>query len=186
MALDPAGYTDFNIGLEPGDVEAPQALELQVDPAMNSGADILCFYSGILRFAAKGTSVDDWDRGFLNARLPTAGRNWTASSMQRRGWTVFRGGTATVSLASIYNAGVANYAGWAVDAAQVEAFAGMSEFGEVLDHLRIQARLAVRDTDGILYRVSYQVTALGNYIPGFPVGDRPEISEDRRAGREGS
>ena len=171
MALDQAGYTDFYIGLEPTDVEAPQVLELQVDPGMNSGADILCFYSGILRFAAKGTSEDDWDRGFLNARLPTAGRSWTPSSVQRRGWTVFRGGTATVSLASIYNAGVANYAGWAVDAAQVEAFSGMSE-ERVPDHLRIQARLAVRDTDGILYRVSYQVTALGNYIPGFPVGDR--------------
>lgn len=34
---------------------------------------------------------------------------------------VSRGGTATLSLATIYNAGVANYGGWAVDAAQVEA-----------------------------------------------------------------
>lgn len=183
MPLDTTGYTDFRIGLGPSDVETPQALEVPVDPAMNSGANILCFYSGIFRFAAKGTSVDHWDRGSLLARLPTAGRNWSTSSIFRGpGWTVFRGGTATLSLASIYNAGVANNAGWAVDAAQLEAVSGTSEFGDVEDHLQVEALLAVRDNDGILYRVSYQVIVLGDYIPprGFPVGtvgskDRPPV-----------
>jgi hypothetical protein len=118
-----------------------------------------------LRFAAKGTSEDNWDRGSLVANIPTAGRRWNASSIYRGpGWTVFRGGTATVSLAAIYNAGVANHAGWAVDAAQIEAVSFITEFGYE-DHLQLQALLAVRDTDGILYRVSYQVTALGNYVP---------------------
>jgi hypothetical protein len=185
MPLDTTGYTDFRISLGPADVETPQALELQVNPALNAGADVLCSYSGILRFAAKGTSTDKWDRGSLVARVPTAGRNWSNPSIYRGpGWTVFRGATATVSLASIYNAGAANYAGWAVDAAQVEAKSATSEFGDVEDHLEIQALLAVRDTDGILYRVSYQVIALGNYIPlrGFPVG--AVSSEDRPVGRD--
>ena len=74
MSLDTTGYTDFRIALGAGDVETPQALEVLVDPAMNSGANILCFYSGILRFAATGTSPDHWDHGSLLARLPTAGR----------------------------------------------------------------------------------------------------------------
>lgn len=166
MPLDTTGYTDFSISLGPADVETPQVLELRVDPALNSGADILCFYSGVLRFAATGTSANKWDRGSLVARLPTAGRRWSPSSVYRGpGWTVFRGGTATLSLASIYNGGPANNAGWAVDAAQVEATTGMSASEDVLDHLRIEALLAVRDADGILYRVSYQVTVLGNYVP---------------------
>jgi hypothetical protein len=170
MPLDTTGYTDFGIGLGPTDVETPQAVELQVDPATNSGADILCFYSGILRFAAKGSSEDQWERGSLLASFPTAGRRWTPSSVfGGPGWTVFRGGTATLSLASIYNAGVSNYAGWAVDAAQVEAVAYTVPEVAGPPRLQIQALLAVRDTDGILYRVSYQVIALGNYIPArFP------------------
>ena len=182
MPLDTTGYTDFFISLGPADVQTPQTLELQVDPAMNSGADILCFYSGILRFAAKATSVDHWDRGSLHARIPTAGRRWSTSSVYRGpGWTTFRGGTATVSLASIYNAGTANYAGWAVDAAQIEATSATSEFGDIEDHLDLQALLAVRDTDGVLYRVSYKVVVLGNYVPlrGF------EVSPGRAPAREG-
>ena len=173
MPLDTTGYTDFRIDVGPDDVETPQALELRVDPAMNAGADILCFYSGIFRFAAKGTSEDKWERGSLFARVPTGGRNWSNPSMYRGpGWTVFRGGTVTLSLASIYNAGSANYAGWAVDAAQIEAKSAVGIGVE--DHLEIQAHLAVRDEDGVLYRVSYQVTALGDYVPPRGFGLSPE------------
>jgi hypothetical protein len=39
------------------------------------------------------------------------------------------------------------------------------------DHLQLQTLVAVRDTDGILYRLSYQITALGNYLPF----DRPLV-----------
>jgi hypothetical protein len=183
MPLDTTGYTDFFISVGMENIETSQVLEVQVNPALNAGADILCFYSGILKFAAKGKSADEWERGSLVARVPTAGRNWSNPSVSRGpGWTVFRGATATLSLASIYNAGEANYAGWAVDAAQVEA-KKVDNIGAE-DHLQIQALLAVRDTDGVLYRVSYQVTALGNYIPlrGFPVGS--VSSEDRPVDRD--
>ena len=77
---------------------------------------------------------------------------------------MFRDGTATVSLAAVYNAGVANHAGWAVDAARVEAVSPSGALPPE-DHLQIQALLAVRDTDGILYRLSYQVTAVGLLAP---------------------
>jgi hypothetical protein len=60
-----------------------------------------------------------------------------------------------VSLASIYNKDVANNAGWAVDGADVRALAFQDQ------GLQIEAKIAVRDSDGYLYRVSYQVTALG-------------------------
>jgi hypothetical protein len=69
-----------------------------------------------------------------------------------------------LSLASIFNAGVANFAGWAVDAAIVEPMIPIGT-PEPDDHLQIQALLAVRDVDGILYRLSYQVSVLGATQP---------------------
>ena len=88
---------------------------------------------------------------------------------------MFRDGAATVSLAAIYNAGAANYAGWAVDAAQVEAVAYTVPSVAGPPHLQLQALLAVRDSDGILYRIWYRIVALGNYIPVFPVAGGSQI-----------
>jgi hypothetical protein len=166
MSIDTTGYQDFVITLGPADVETPQVLEVRVDPAINGGADVLCFYSGVLKFGQKGTATDHWDRGALYARFPTGSRRWFGpqSIQGGPGWTRFIDGTVTVSLAAIYNAGVANYAGWAVDAAMLEATHLSPAVGGE-DHLQLQALLAVRDTDGILYRLSYQITALGNYLP---------------------
>lgn len=159
MTLDTSGYDDFEIGLGPDDVETPQVIEIRVEPGANNGANLMCVYTGVLRFAAVGASESAWSRGSLGARIPTPGRRWSSIS---RGpdWTGFRGATAVLSLASIFNAGVANFAGWAVDAAIVEPIVPIG-VPEPDDHLRIQALLAVRDTDGILFRLSYQVTALG-------------------------
>ena len=159
MPLDTTGYDAFEIGLGPADVETPQVLEVRVDPHENAGADVLCIYTGVLRFAAVGDSESAWRRGSLVARVPTQGRRWSGISRGSE-WTGFRAGTAVLSLASIFNAGPANFAGWAVDAAVVEAFAP-NGVPEPDDHLRIQALLAVRDTDGVLFRLSYQVSALG-------------------------
>lgn len=159
MPLDTSGYDAFEIGLGPEDVETPQVLEVRVDPHENNGADVLCTYTGVLRFAAVGNSESEWRRGSLVARIPTPGRRWSSISRGPE-WTGFRGGAAVVSLASIFNAGVADSAGWAVDAAIVEPIAPIG-VPEPADHLRIQALLAVRETGGVIFRLSYQVTALG-------------------------
>jgi hypothetical protein len=163
MPLDTSGYSGFSIRLGPADVETPQALEIRVDPAANNGADLMCIYTGVLRFAAIGQSETAWLRGSLVARLPTLGRRWSSIS-RGQDWTGFRGATAVLSLASIFNAGVANFAGWAVDAAIVEPMIPIGA-AEPDDHLQIQALLAVRDVDGILYRLSYQVSVLGATQP---------------------
>ncbi len=159
MPLDTSGYDSFEIHLGPGDVETPQVLEIRVDPGSNNGADVMSIYTGVLRFAAVGSSESAWSRGSLVARIPTPGRRWSSISRGPE-WTGFRGATAVLSLASIFNAGVANFAGWAVDAAIVEPIVPVG-VPEPDDHLQIQALLAVRDSDGILYRASYQVTVLG-------------------------
>jgi hypothetical protein len=176
MSIDTTNYGDFIVTLGPADVETPQVLEVRMDPAINGGADVLCFYSGVLKFAQKGTSEDHWDRGALYARFPTGSRKWfgQGSIQGGPGWTRFIDGTVTVSLAAIYNAGVANNAGWAVDAAMLEATHLSPAVGGE-DHLQLQALLAVRDTDGILYRLSYQITALGNYLPF----ERPPVRDER-------
>lgn len=122
MPLDTSGYDAFEIGLGPEDVETPQVLEVRVDPHENNGADVLCTYTGVLRFAAVGNSESEWRRGSLVVRIPTPGRRWSSISRGPE-WTGFRGGAAVVSLASIFNAGVADSAGWAVDAAIVEPIA---------------------------------------------------------------
>ena len=142
MPIDTTGYTTFAIDLDIGDVAEPQALEVRIDPTLNDGAEVLCVYTGTLLFGVQGTAVENWSRGNLVARIPTPGRLWKpASSDHGPGWTVFRDGTATVSLAASYNAGVANHAGWAVDAARVEAVSPSGALPPE-DHVQIQALLA--------------------------------------------
>lgn len=51
-------------------------------------------------------------------------------------------------------AGTANYAGWVVDAAIVEAVTPVA-VPQPDDHLQIQALIAERDSDGYLNRLAY-------------------------------
>jgi len=115
--------------------------------------------AGVLRFGAIGTSDTAWSRGSLVARIPTPGRRWSSISRGPE-WTGFRGATAVLALASIFHAGAGNLVGWAVDAAIVEPFIPIG-VPEPDDYVRIQALLAICGTEGILYRLFYQVTALG-------------------------
>ena len=60
-----------------------------------------------------------------------------------------------------FNRGTAINAGWAVDEAWVEIASGQTGPAEGLD---VHIRVAVSDTDGFLFRVSYQVTLLGRNV----------------------
>ena len=164
MPINTNGYRDFGIGLGVNDVAYPHSLEIRIDPQLNNGADVLCLYTGTLVFAAKGKTAQAWHRGSMAARVPTPGRRWSPTTIARGpGWTIFMDGSVVLSLASIYNAGTANYAGWAVDAAIVEAVTPAA-VPQPDDHLQIQALIAVRDSDGYLNRLAYQVSALGRTI----------------------
>jgi hypothetical protein len=158
MPLDDRNYRDFRVRLMPDDVASPSITEVRVDPALNDGANILCFYGGTLLMSQKGES-SRWIRGFLNAPVYTAQRQWSPKD-RGAGWTRFRDGSVTVSLAAIYNVNEANNAGWAVDAAEMSAI-DTTHLHPLDDHLEIRALLAVSDSDGILYRLSYSATALG-------------------------
>jgi hypothetical protein len=71
-----------------------------------------------------------------------------------------------ISLASIGNQGESMNAGWAVDEIQWTARGvapGRSQ-------IRVESRLAVRDTDGGLFRVAFHITAYGELVrpPQYP------------------
>jgi hypothetical protein len=70
----------------------------------------------------------------------------------------FRGATAIASLAAIANDGPSNNAGWAVDSVDTPDPPPPGEY-------KITANLAVRDTDGFLLRISYQVILMFTKSP---------------------
>jgi hypothetical protein len=72
--------------------------------------------------------------------------------------STFRGAAAIASLAAIANDGVSNNAGWAVDSVETPDLPPPGEY-------KITANLAVRDTDGFLLRISYQVNLLFTTSP---------------------
>lgn len=61
--------------------------------------------------------------------------------------------TATASLASIFNGGLANNALWAVDSVD-------ADFDDEAGRVVVTARLAVDDTDGFLLRIGFEVDIL--------------------------
>ena len=163
-------HADFYASVD--GIENPLSSDIRVDPAVNGGANVLSVYTGTVmvgKFNKFGPSDWDgkssaaWSRGIVRVTVPTPGRRWTFIPLGgiplRSPMTFFHGGTVVASLASIYNKNVANNAGWAVDGADLQAL------GNEVEGLQIEAKIAVRDSDGFLYRISYQVNALGQDLP---------------------
>lgn len=72
-------------------------------------------------------------------------------------WTRLDGVAPMAALASISNRGTSVDAGWAVDQVTWE--------GEVNDAIRLRAQLAVSDSDGLMHRITYTATAIGEVQP---------------------
>lgn len=146
-------YTGYII-VHTGAVDHPRHVEVPLTPATRDGANILCIYSGTAVCALKGESTSSWTRRHMHIYIPTAGRQWVdlpAHAPIQPDQTRFIGGTAMAAPAAVYNDNVSNDAGWAVDAAWVQLDNG----------LQVAAHVAVRDSDGYLYRVGYHATVLG-------------------------
>jgi hypothetical protein len=84
----------------------------------------------------------------LNPPAPSAGRHWGFDIDQ---WAPI------ASLNSIYNAGVSNYAG-----SSVNTFAIRQPTPD--DFVTLEMDVAVRDTDGYLYRIGFYVTLVGRLV----------------------
>ena len=74
-----------------------------------------------------------------------------------RTWDSVDNVVPSVTLASIFNDGPADYAGWAVD----DTTWNTTTPGELGKQLLLKSNLALRDSDGFIRRLSYHVTALG-------------------------
>jgi|ERR1700757_3343108 hypothetical protein len=119
------------------------------DVGVNGPDDIrtLVIATGVAQFVFRGVGSD-----FLrdSVEIPTGVFIEDPST--------FRGASAIASLASIANDGVSNNAGWAVDSVDTPDPAPVGEY-------KIRAHLAVRDTDGFLLRVAYQVNMMFTKSP---------------------
>jgi hypothetical protein len=67
-------------------------------------------------------------------------------------WEAVHDVAPMAALASIYNDHVANNAGWATD---------RCTFSVANNQIYLHVGLAVSDSDGVLYRVAFQATAIG-------------------------
>lgn len=72
-------------------------------------------------------------------------------------------GNVVAAPAAMYNHKVASYAGWAVDAAWVEVLPHGGDIG-LPEYLALRGQIAVRDTDGYLFRIAYQAIVLGRTL----------------------
>jgi hypothetical protein len=119
-------------------VASPQ--ELIVDVNGPDDANRLFIYTGIAVFTFKGTG-GQWRRDRLSFKV---GRSFTAGQ--------FKKAIASGSLNSISNAHHAVDAGWAVD----QVSAARAPDGKTM----LTLELAIRDVDGYLQRVGYEVLVL--------------------------
>jgi hypothetical protein len=153
----PITFNDYPgiVFVGPDSIDHPQTVEVPLAPSAANAANIMCIYTGTAVGTIQGQTPADWLRTHLYVEIPTGGRVWTPSPIPS-GFTRFLAGAATAAPASLFNQGPANNAGWAVDAAWVQVdprgVAGVMFLG---------THVAVRDSDGFLFRISYQVTAIG-------------------------
>jgi hypothetical protein len=120
-------------------IENPQEIEVAVSGP--NGANRLYIYTGTAVFSFRGTG-SSWKRESISFKV---GRVFKQGE--------FHKGIATASLASIDNYSHAVNAGWAVDSADAD---WDDESGKTV----FTADLAVRDSDGFMTRIGYQVTVL--------------------------
>jgi hypothetical protein len=79
-------------------------------------------------------------------------------------WIPVPDSVPVVSMTSIMNVAVANNAGWAVDDCTVSYFS--LDPGPPGVRLQLTCRVAVRDSDGFMFRVNYHATTVGQLAPG--------------------
>ena len=108
---------------------------------------VLSGYAEIDGKDLQGNPDGTWNRKELLIRV---GPQWRTAPVS----------VPVVSMSSIMNVDVANNAGWAVDNCEVTLFQQLPTPGTFQVELR--SRVAVRDSDGFMFRVNYYTTSLGD------------------------
>lgn len=121
---------------------------LEVGVTGPEDARTLVIGTGVAKFVFRGIGNE-----FLRSQVIIP----TGVQIDAPSFASYRGATVFAALASIANDGPANNAGWAMDSAEPFVAAGqLPPDGE----FKIVAHLAVRDSDGFLLRIAYQVHVL--------------------------
>ena len=122
-------------------IDNPQEIEVVVSGPRS--ANRLFIYTGTAVFDFKGRSKK-WKRDSISFRV---GRKFAPGQ--------FHKAIATANIASASNDYAANFAGWAVDSID-------ADWDDDSGKMNVTAQLAVRDSDGYLHRLGYQVTVLAS------------------------
>lgn len=92
----------------------------------------------------------DWSRGRLEFRVPVRSLG-NGKALRLRHWAPF------VALSSISNDHTATFAGWAVD-----GFGLVSPQSLIRTSVAVFCDVAIRDSDGFINRLSYNITLMGH------------------------
>ena len=111
----------------------------------------LVVLSGIVLVHLKGNSEAHWLREEL-----VLGIDITPILAAGKGLSVEQG-APLVTLNAVYNKNVSNNAGYAVDSCQ------LTSLQQAVRYVHVECDVAVRDTDGWLYRIGYYVTLIGTF-----------------------
>jgi hypothetical protein len=126
------------------DIEDPQEMEVCV--CGPGDANRLFIYAGTAVFEFGGDWQEAMGKEFAKGMITfKIGRKFALGEVIQV--------IATGSLASVSNGGLANNAGWAVDAVR-------AQWDESSGQIELQAELGVRDVDGWIHRFGYQVNVL--------------------------
>jgi len=134
----------INQKAEPGRFVNPQVLHTKT----YDGKELVVL-SGVVLVHLEGKSEADWLREKLTLGIDIA--NILPSG---KGLSIEQG-APLVTLNAVYNRGVSNNAGYAVDSCQLRPSS------EAYRDVFVDCDVAVRDTDGWLYRVGYNITVIG-------------------------
>lgn len=131
-----------------GDIHNPYISKHHVIAKMADNLDLMIL-TGIIPIQFQGEGQDwKFETIEINFRLPL--KNVEAFNIKQC--------APFITLNSISNDIEAMNAGWAVD-----EFSGPG-VGENLKGIKVQAKIAVRDSDGWLYRIGYHITLLGKIV----------------------
>jgi hypothetical protein len=112
--------------------------------------------TGIVLATLKGISETQWRRETFRI-LPSLSDARQAAGFPGNYWFRAVHGTAFATLSAIYNDNVANDAGWAIDAFR------LVNLRTLLPHAILEVDTAVRDTDGYILRLGYNIAMLGTF-----------------------
>jgi hypothetical protein len=115
--------------------------------------------TGVVLVNLKGISETQWRRETFRIILSLQDAA-QAAGFPRTHWFRAVHWTAFATLSSIFNDNVANDAGWAIDAFRLVGASNL-QGAAILD-----VDAAVRDTDGFILRIGYNITMLGTFAPG--------------------